>query len=93
MTVTEGPWEVGKAYEHGRFVITVLKKNGKRTYLLPTASNINMIAAAPEMLEALENMMSAMPCRGAHDCETPLHNAMRKAIGKAKGETNEKRND
>ena len=90
MTVTEGPWTYRG---NGDFPYEIVSCNGGSVGTAHTEPAANLIAAAPEMLEALENMMSAMPCRGAHDCETPLHNAMRKAIGKAKGETNEKRND
>ena len=51
-------------------------------------ANARLIAAAPELLEALEKALDDSACDG-DQCGTEWHELARAAIAKAKGESNE----
>jgi len=88
MKHTPGPWKT----RYGTIYSTVKKGNGSDTYSKPVeirGSNAALIAAAPEMLEALESLLASSDSFG-NTLDREAHGeAMSKsyrAIAKAKGE-------
>ena len=85
-THTQGPW-VAKDHTK-RFELLdsdgfpILRINGG---MIPTDANARLIAAAPELLEALEALTSLVQGNG-NDHITRACNDATKAINKAKGE-------
>ena len=93
MTHTKGPWEVNPQYPAsiragGAQVASVSIKNGVHPNNPPqdeAYANARLIAAAPEMLEALEYIKGAIHTYGNNDFALALHKADT-ALRKVKGE-------
>jgi len=83
MTHTPGPWEVERGSSSGAVWIT----STANIFIGGNAeANTLLIAAAPELLEALEFMVAHNPVVFA-DAEREIYAKARAAIAKAKGET------
>ena len=84
---TPGPWQVNAGCDwviesqDGVSVSSVYTPAGQREV---RQANARFIAAAPEMLEELESMLSEH-C-GNHECDDVVHDLARTALAKAKGE-------
>jgi len=89
---TPGPWKAHfeEAYyvtgpDRGRVAMMLNLKGthglGGRRSGDESAANCRLIAAAPELLEAIEGLLNALPSATAH----PAIKSARKAITKAKG--------
>lgn len=92
---TPGPWRVRKLFS-GKFAISIKDKNHfvSNSYGNEEA-NATLIAAAPDLLEALELILEACQKEdGADYRQGPdvnwLEDTVRDAISRAKGENNEK---
>lgn len=82
---TPSPWTVSgkqvKSIDHGKWHTVATANNPKFTDEA-NASNARLIAAAPELLAALEGLLNALPSATTH----PAIKAARAVIAKAKGE-------
>lgn len=83
---TPGPWVIdGFRDEHDLMTADrrmIAKINGLRPAMLEDEDNARLIAAAPELLEALEAVLKAV---GPYDSGLPVEQ-IKAAIAKAKGE-------
>ena len=88
---TQGPWRIGDA-GHTVFGPKTDNPSPKTVAHNLSRANAHLIAAAPAMLEALENIMSEYPdmCADAGTCADPNTlgkiNRARAAIESAKGD-------
>ena len=85
-THTPGPWNIRRG-KHGTDVLGYDPKRGDIAVATidrhDTEANARLIAAAPALLEALEDMLFAHAARGLlQEC---AHNKARAAIAQAKG--------
>lgn len=81
---TPGPWNVEKV--HYRHAVVDSAQNGKWDLIAETTSreNANLIAAAPEMLEALEAVVDAMQLnKPVNTFVSKVANAIKKAKGQS----------
>lgn len=88
MTHTPGPWEVtdyGVEFEGARFGEVAFVVSKEREQFEATEANARLIAAAPDLLSALEDFISALD-GGAVNYDY-LAASARAAIAKARGET------
>lgn len=88
MKPTKGPWKVTKILDGGNVAdimpidIRICDKNGPEENM----ANAHLIAAAPEMLEALEVIEAGMTKQTLDELQTvSALNIIRSAIRKAKG--------
>ena len=84
---TPGPWRVGTPPPNGeqcigdsKGLMVAVATTG--IALNETLANARMIAAAPDLLEALEGLLNALPSATTH----PAIKAARAAIAKAQGD-------
>lgn len=99
---TPGPWfhhgPSGSQHTAGGFINSTKERNGSPLVCSvygndeqPHQANSNLIAAAPDLLEALEGMMQVYgggtPWNPLTSTELELHDLARKAIAKARGES------
>lgn len=87
MSHTPGPWNIGTSMTRGRANIW---GPIEAITSVPYAGNIeqanaHLIAAAPELLEALEHALRESGCDGDL-CSHNWHDTARRAIKKARGE-------
>jgi hypothetical protein len=78
---TPGPWRIG-AYESGQMAVD--GANGEQVTGFIAPSDAILIAAAPELLEALRNIVSASLRHGLEESDFVVEQA-RAAIAKATG--------
>lgn len=78
---TKGPWKVNPDFMHAFAV-----ESANKTICTVDAENAILIAAAPEMLEALETIESWLDATAKNLGITVLHDQVKAAINKAKGE-------
>lgn len=89
---TPGPWSHGELSgdildPRGRSICEILDANGEPHGGVPikqAEANARLIAAAPELLNALKEMLRSMV--GRHDESVPAVERARAAIAKATGE-------
>lgn len=83
---TPGPWQI-RRYDARQSVIIPDPETGQTIAMVGlNLEDARLIAAAPDMLEALEAYMNAANPQGASPMEAILiHDKMRKAIEKARG--------
>ena len=89
---TPGPWKVGLHYNEIIDVDSVgwsgMIQASENDSLFPNQgkANANLIAAAPELFEALQKMIERLEDRSEYDKCVQLYYEARKAIKKALGE-------
>jgi hypothetical protein len=95
MAITIGPWRVGAdvrgynvtvwAAEPGVCITSVFDRSfGPDAPTLKQAvDNARLIAAAPDLLEALHRVNHTLSVHGKMNCDTDLHEVVRAAIAKA----------
>ena len=80
---SKGPWQIG-AIESGRFAVD--DRDGEEVTGWIEEHNANLIAAAPDLVEALENLVDVV--YGVGGTKPDAHNMARASLAKAYGETN-----
>lgn len=75
---TPGPWS-----EPGTFGATRFEVQGgnRRVAVVDTIEDARLIAAAPELLDALEGLLNALPSATTHPAIAQARAAIRKATG------------
>lgn len=86
---TPGPWRIGTAPPNGEQTIgnlsgmmVAVATSGGTMRAPETLANAHLIAAAPELLAALQGLLQALPSATTH----PAIKAARAAIAKATGQ-------
>ena len=80
---TPGPWYIHGIQSQDVEVAVVYTPRGVREV---REANARLIAAAPDLLEALESMLSEHCGQNNHECDDIVHDLARTALAKAKGE-------
>jgi hypothetical protein len=86
MKHTKGPWDVASTGNHQGLVVA--ENTGENIAVTYCKSNARLIAASPEMLEALESVLASVPFssyRGDGELEE-CEQRVRTVIAKARGE-------
>lgn len=90
MSHTPGPWKRGKPPPNGEQTIGnsqgLMVAVATTGFNVPTLANAQLIAAAPELLEALEACNEAMSYMSEYDIPINLPEKVKAAISKARGQ-------
>lgn len=85
---TPGPWETLKFSQHELQTDFAMVKVGKRVHMIGYSdedkANARLIAAAPDLLEALQEVIAAADGKGWEQLSPSLEN-QRRAVAKAGG--------
>lgn len=89
---TPGPWDIeveecrtfitGEGRQLAKILLTHANNDEYSEHLVRAKANVRLIAAAPDMLAALEKLLNALPSATTH----PAIKTARTAIAKAKGD-------
>lgn len=75
---TPGPWSEPGTFGATRFEV---QGSNRRVAVVDTIEDARLIAAAPELLDALEGLLNALPSATTHPAIAQASAAIRKATG------------
>ncbi len=75
---TPGPWSEPGTFGATRFEV---QGSNRRVAVVDTIEDARLIAAAPELLDALEGLLNALPSATTHPAIAQARAAIRKATG------------